>query len=215
MRVALLSDAHLAGPDDPNQRRLVSFLATLEADRVCLLGDVFQHWWHWGDRPFARYAEVIAALRRFELSFVAGNHDFHAVAFFRAMGADAGDTLDYEWDGLRVHLEHGDAVDGSLGYRALTALLRGRGFAAVLDRLPEERAWTLLGRLAGHGDVRTDPKLVAAQHARAASLDADLVVMGHTHAPELSGRFCNLGASPATWLLIDGGVPSLQRHSLE
>jgi UDP-2,3-diacylglucosamine pyrophosphatase LpxH len=215
VRVALLSDAHLAGPDDPNQRALIAFLDTLEADRLCLCGDVFQHWWHWGEAPFVQYAEVIAALRRFPLSFVPGNHDFHAASFFRAMGADVGETLTYEWDGLRVHLEHGDAVDRSPGYRALSAVLRGRAFAALLDRVSPERAWSLLGRLSGHGDVRPDPRLVAAQHARAGSIDADLVVMGHTHAPELEGRFANLGdwVRHHTWLLVEDGVPSLRRWS--
>ena len=32
MRVALLSDAHLGGPDDPNQARFLAFLERLEAE---------------------------------------------------------------------------------------------------------------------------------------------------------------------------------------
>src|SRR5690349_15967399 len=119
MRVALLSDAHLQGPDDPNQQRLLRFLATLEVDRICLLGDIFQHWWHFGERPFPAYEPVVTALRRFPLTFVPGNHDFHAARYFRdALGAEVAPVVTTRWDGLPVHLSHGDEVDASPGYRA-------------------------------------------------------------------------------------------------
>lgn len=221
MRVALLSDAHLHGPDDPNQARLLDFLATLEVDRLCLLGDIFQHWWHFGAEPFAAYDPVVAALRRFPLTFVPGNHDFHAARFFRdVLGAEVGPVLTPTWDGLRAHLSHGDAADTSLGYRAASAVLRGRPFAALVDTMGPDRAWRFLGRLAGRPHGTPDPTLLAAQEATARDrLGAhDLVVVGHTHAPGLralpGGTFVNLGdwVRWHTWLLVEDGRPTLYRR---
>ena len=221
MRLALLSDAHLSGPDDPNQRLFIAFLEGLDADRVCLLGDIFQHWWHFGDRPFSAYAPVVDALRRFSLTFVPGNHDFAAASFFREeLGAEVANVVHETWDGLRVHLAHGDEVDRSLGYRALSAILRGRPFAAMIDAMGPERAWRFLGRISSPPSGTPDPALCVAQEALARSLlaEADLVVFGHTHAPGLhrwpEGIYVNLGdwVRHHTWLLVEDGVPSLQRH---
>jgi UDP-2,3-diacylglucosamine pyrophosphatase LpxH len=222
MRVALLSDAHLEGPDDPNQVLLLRFLDGLSCDRLCLLGDIFQHWWHFGDAPFEQYRPVIAALRRFPVTFVPGNHDFHAPAFFReVLGATVAPVVRERWDGLPVHLAHGDEVDRTLGYRALSALLRGRPFAALVDAMGPARAWAFLGRIAGHpSGRRPDPALCAAQEVRAKGLLAEgagLVVFGHTHAPGLhrypAGIYVNLGdwVTHHTWLCVDDGRPSLER----
>lgn len=219
MRVALVSDAHLAGPEDPGQARLLGWLAGLEADRLVLGGDLFEHWWHWGAEPFAAYRPVVEALRPWagRLVVLPGNHDFHAPAFFAAeLGAvvPGPDGLVQEaWDGLPVVLEHGDAADRSRGYAALSALLRGRAFGALVTALGPARAWSFLGGLVGRGRVAPDPALVAAQRARAAALApaGGLVVMGHSHAPTLeaagAGRWLNLGAwlELGTWATVEDG----------
>lgn len=223
MRVALLSDAHLRGPEDPNQALLLRFLATLEADRVCLLGDVFSHWWHFGRTPFSAYAPVIEALRRFPLVFVPGNHDWHAASFFRGeLGATVGDPVREHWDGLAVHLAHGDEADRSPGYRLTARVLRGRPFARMVDAMGPTRAWRFLGRLAGAPHAGEAPvALLSAQEAQARAHlreGADLVVFGHTHAPGLvrfpEGVYVNLGdwVRHHTWLRVDDGVPELMRY---
>lgn len=220
MRVALLSDAHLAGPDDPNQQRLVRFLATLEADRLCLLGDIFQHWWHFGRTPFAAYAPVLDALRRFPLVFVPGNHDFHAARYFcDELGAEVAPVVTTRWDGLAVHLSHGDEVDASLGYRTLSAVLRGRVFATAVDALGPDRAWRFLSRVAGTPSGAPDASLCAAQLDQARARVAEgygLVVSGHTHAPGVhvlpgGGTYVNVGdwVTHHTWLLVADGRPTL------
>lgn len=219
MRVALLSDAHLAGPDDPNQGRLLRFLDTLEADHLCLLGDIFQHWWHFGRTPFPAYAPVIEALRRFPLTFIPGNHDFRAARFFReVLGAQVAAVVTPTWDGVAVHLSHGDEVDTSIGYRALSGVLRGSAFAAVVDALGPERAWRLLARVAGTPSGTPDATLCAAQIVQARTRVAEgyaLVVSGHTHAPALhelaGGVYVNLGdwVRHHTWLRVEDGRPTL------
>jgi UDP-2,3-diacylglucosamine pyrophosphatase LpxH len=222
MRVALVSDCHLGGPTDPNQARLLAFLDGLEVDRLCLLGDVFQAWWHFGRAPFPAYAPVVAALRRFQLTFVPGNHDFHAGRYFaEELGAEVGAVLTPTWDGLATHLSHGDAADTSVGYRLASAVLRGRPFAMLVDAMGPERAWRFLGRIAGTPGGAPDPALISAQAAVAAEWlrqRPGLVVVGHTHAPGVhalpGGALVNLGdwVRWHTWLLVEDGRPTLYRH---
>lgn len=222
MRVVLLSDAHLRGPDDPNQARLLAFLDALRADRLYLLGDIFQCWWHFGARPFDAYAPVVDALRRGPpISFVPGNHDFHAARFFRdELGAEVSATIDVSWDGVRAHLSHGDEVDASIGYALASAVLRGGAFAALVDALGHDRAWRFLRRVSGEPHGTPSSRLVDAQRRdadRLLSNGYELVVRGHTHAPELSalghGHFANLGdwVSHHTYLLVEDGRVRLER----
>jgi UDP-2,3-diacylglucosamine pyrophosphatase LpxH len=222
VRVAVLSDVHLAGPEDPNQQRFVRFLGALAVDRLCLLGDIFQHWWHFGREPFPQYRPVVEALRRFNLTFVPGNHDWHAAAFFRdELGARVGATIQEDWDGTTVYMTHGDEVDRSPGYRAISLVLRGRPFAAAVDTMGPERAWRFLGSLTHPPRGTPDPVLVEAQKAAARRITEQgvaLVVNGHTHAPGVhrweSGTYVNLGdwVHHHTWLLVTDGVPELRRE---
>lgn len=216
MRVAVLSDAHLAGPDDPNQSLLLRFLDGLQVDRLCVAGDLFHHWWDFGGVPFPEYAPVADALRRFDVAYVPGNHDWRAAAFFGGTP-----VVRETWDGLRVYVAHGDEVDRTAGYRAASALLRSVAFARVVEALGPARAWRFLARVAGRVGAGTpDARLCEAQRMRATELlgeGADLVVFGHTHAPGVHalprGTYVNLGdwVRHHTWLLVEDGSVDLRR----
>lgn len=195
MRVLCVSDLHIAGPACPRQQAFLRFLDAQrgQCDLLCLCGDVFEHWWHWpgpAPRPFGAYAEVVEALRAFRLVVLPGNHDWAAPAFFaQHLGATVpgpNGVLRVRWEGEDVVLAHGDQADQSRGYRLVSATLRGPVFTALLNALPEARAWQLLARLAGNGDVRPNPALIAAQQAWALDQGADVVIHGHTHAPGLT-----------------------------
>lgn len=219
--MACFSDLHLRGPEDPGQARFCAWLDHAEVDRICLVGDIFDHWWHFGARPFAAYAPVVDRLRGRSLAFLPGNHDFHAASFFSdELGATVGGELRERWDGREVDLLHGDHVDMSAGYRVTARVLRGPAFAAVVDRLGPERAWAFLRRLAGEPGGTPSPRLVAAQIADARRRIAggvDLVVMGHTHAAGIHGigrgAFINLGDGLVhqTYVVVDRGLPTMER----
>lgn len=218
-----MSDLHIAGPGCPRQDAFLRFLSTLECDRLYLCGDVFEHWWHWGERPFVQYQQVVEALSRFPLAVLPGNHDWLAPEFFhRVLGANVGDRglLREDWAGTSAIVAHGDQADGSVGYALACALLRGPVFRAVVDRMDNDQAWRFLGRLTGHGDVRPNPALIAAQEAWADAQGTDIAVWGHTHAPRVTrsgGRvFANIGDGVAhrTWVEFDSSRPGPDRLRL-
>lgn len=225
MRVLLYSDVHLGGPDDPHRAAFLAHLREQTADRLCLLGDIFHHWWDFDGRPFPQYAGVIEALRPWagRLVFVPGNHDFRAERFMREeLGAVVGAEIRETWDGQRVRLTHGDEVDRSFGYAALSTVLRGPIFAAVMRVAGPERGWGLLGRIAGAERAPTPGAapgpLVSRQieEAReAVRSGVDLVFSGHTHAPGVhelgGGRYVNLGDWPhrRCWAEVENGTVNL------
>lgn len=229
MRALVVSDVHLRG--GAGDARFLRFLAAARCDELVLLGDVFHHWWHWDDRAFPAYAEVLAALADFRLCALPGNHDFAAPPFLRdRLRAEIpssplpGARLHRDWDGTRVHLSHGDEADRSRGYGVTTALLRGAAFRAGVDAMPMAAAWTFLRALAGAPGVpsggggvsrerEAQVELAREQHARGSTG----VVMGHTHRPELTwfgdAWFANCGdwVASHTYLSVVDGRPELCR----
>ncbi|MBM4392417.1 MAG: metallophosphoesterase family protein [Deltaproteobacteria bacterium] len=224
MDAVLVSDLHLDGPAHPSQVAFLRFLGTLPSStRLCVLGDAFQAWWHHDGEPFREYAPVARALLEFDLVYLPGNHDFHALDYFRAHRATVptharpGAAVVTRLGTLGAHLSHGDEADSSWGYVALHALLRGRAFAAAVDALPPARAWAFLHQLAGRPHGVPDPGIEAAQLALAAACPEALVAMGHTHGPRLlrrnEGYFLNTGdwVSHRSFAIVTGDVVTLSR----
>lgn len=225
MRLVVVSDAHLLGPEDPEQQAFCAWLRGLEADELVLLGDILHAGWSWAGQPHPRHAEVFVALeevrtRGAEISLVPGNHDFG----LRPEGIAVHGVHRRRCDGTGLLLAHGDEPDRTLGYRGLSAVLRGRPFGALVDALGHERGTALLDRLAGarHGpEVAAPEALVAAQRAWAADAledpDLDGVIMGHSHVlGEVSlpgGTLWHTGAwlGLRSWLDVVDGTARLRQ----
>lgn len=220
VHLVVVSDAHLLGPDDPEQQALGAMLDGLRCDVLVLLGDILHAGWTWDGQPHPRYQPFFAAVeavvaRGIEVRWVPGNHDFgvEPPGGVRLMGAHR-----IEVDGVGVLLAHGDEPDRDLGYRALSRVLRGPVFGALVHRLGPERGTRLLDRLAGPrhpADASPPEALVTAQRAwatgRLRADDVDLVVMGHSHVlgevPLPGGAIVHTGAwyGLRSWLeIVDG-----------
>ena len=221
--VYFLSDAHL-GAEAPareaaKERSLTAFLdARTPGETVYLLGDLFDFWFDDGRPPEGRHETVLGALERatdrgVRLLFMGGNHDYWVRDggrpgwFEKALGIEV-----LEDPHLAVHhdrklvLTHGDALGGARGmYRVVRSVLHNRIAIAAFGLLPR-RARHALARLASATSRgRHDEELTA----RSAELlrteakrvlergDADAVIAGHVHRPELleleRGTYLNLG----------------------
>lgn len=201
----IVSDVHCDGPGSPTQREFLRFLGAVRPRVLVLAGDVFHAFAAPRGVVFPAYRPVVEALGEQSLVVLPGNHDwlFPAVVG-QPGGVDIGTTWRGRLGGLDAVVTHGDEVDRSAAYRGFHAVLRSRGFAVLLDRLGEDGAWRLLHRLAGplgHGEPSA--RLVAGQRALAAvraGEGAELVVMGHTHAPELTRVGAAWFLNPGDWL---------------
>jgi UDP-2,3-diacylglucosamine hydrolase len=219
MLAAMISDAHLQGLDDPNQHLLVELLDRLDCPRVYLLGDLFHFWWGFPDVVYGDFVPVLAALHRLrrrgtELSYVPGNHDFELGPFFQRLDVHVASRLEPVLGGRRFVLLHGDEADESVGYKLTRSTLRGGAFSRLMHRLGPRRAQRLGHKLAGgsrdYGASEPSDKLVSAQLrlAERELRQADVVVMGHSHAPGVhhleGGTYVNLGdfVQHHTWLAV-------------
>lgn len=220
MRIVVLSDAHLIGPEDPAQADLLAFLAHLQADRVVFGGDVFHAWWGWPTvQP--RYAPVVAAIaglrdRGVAVTWIPGNHDF-AVGPVLGPLVEASAAFRATVGGRRWEVVHGDEGDRTVGYRLTRRLLRGRPFALAMRALGPARGEALLDRLAGASRDHGGPAapLVAGQRAwaRGRLATCDAVALGHSHAlgvvDDPAGAIVHLGdwGAQRSWLeLTDAGA---------
>ena len=209
MRTTLVSDAHLNGLADPNQASLVDFLRRWETDELVLVGDVFDAWWGWSHAVYSAYVPLLGTLwdlrrRGVRVTWVGGNHDFFAGTVIQQ---DLGIAVAPRWEGRagaqRVVAIHGDEADVSWGQRALTMLLRGPVAHGVMRILGPGAGWSLSRKLSGHSRAHGGPgleRILDAQRVladRMLGTDADVLCVGHSHAPGVEtrtgGTLVNLG----------------------
>lgn len=217
MRATLLSDAHLARPDDPVLVRFVGLVDALVDGPLVLCGDVFDAWWGF-EQVDPRIAPAVDALRRarargLEVVWVRGNRDFHAGPVIEALGVAVVDEWRAVVGGRRVLAVHGDRCDDRLRQRLLTSVLRGALPRALASAVGPRVTWAIARRLGKTSRATTGPGGLLDRQRRWADLrlgpEVDVVVMGHAHAPVCErrsrGTFVNLGsfADHGTYVVID------------
>lgn len=255
MKTVFLSDAHLKGPGYAGHEKLVHFFDRLRGrggtgsgeiaagiltlDHLVIAGDFFDFWFGRGDAIYPGFRPVVdrivaLKLEGVRISLCEGNHDFFLAEYFsRRLGIDVyPDWAEFNLDGLRILVSHGDTVDrGNRKYLALRGFLRG-SFARRLQRvLPIELLWRL-ARLSSEmsKEMSRESQDRLAEVMYRYSLEKfhegyDAVILGHCHKPLLreilSGdrkkTFVTLGdwISHNSYLLFDEGRFTLQRFPPE
>ncbi|MFO7651973.1 MAG: UDP-2,3-diacylglucosamine diphosphatase [bacterium] len=225
-----ISDAHVGAGMPEAERRLVRFIDTIagRADSLCILGDLFEFWFEYGRVIPKRGFAVLAALSNLarsgtRLVWLKGNHDFWFGDFIERElgGACAADRLDERIDGRRVFACHGDALDRGLVTWFFRSLMRSRFNAQLYSFLHPDLGVALAESVArrsrGH---EAGPELRRRLRDDAlARLDSgyDLVLMGHTHEPEMVERGERAYINTGDWLthfsycVVRDGRPSLER----
>lgn len=223
MRLAILSDLHLAAP--PTNRCTTSpeaLLALIErwasrADEVILAGDVYDllrprrpgGWRAHLDATRDAYPALCARLER--CASVFGNHD----APLAALGVP--ERVVREADGLRVLITHGHQADMALkrvpGLAATANFVAGWGQRAHIGQIGRGFERALHGVEAGlsvarqlRGDEQPDTGAARVPSAAARLIRDegwDVVIMGHSHALDAraidGGLFLNSGAHVYGW----------------
>jgi UDP-2,3-diacylglucosamine hydrolase len=197
-----ISDLHLQASHPRTAEAFFRFLAerAAHAERLYLLGDIFEYWAGDDDLddPFNR--SVATALRRVSdggtaVYWLGGNRDFLVGTGFAAA---AGLTLLPEphvatIGGRQVVLVHGDAqCTDDVKYMAFRAQVRDPAWQRQFLATPLAQRKAIIaglreGSRAAHGEksyeiMDVTPAAVAALHADSGS---DVIIHGHTHRPAL------------------------------
>lgn len=215
MRAIFLSDAHLKGLDDAAHPKLVHFFDRLQGrgdeggrsisadalvvDLLVIAGDFFDFWFGRGDAVYPGFQPVIdriAVLKQqgVRICLCEGNHDFFLGDYFTGrLGIEVyPEWAEFEIDGLRILVSHGDTVDrGNRKYLALRRFLRSRFTRALLRLLPLKLIWRL-ARLSSEMSKRisgmSEDRLAEIMHRFALGKfqeGYDAVILGHCHKPIL------------------------------
>jgi UDP-2,3-diacylglucosamine hydrolase len=236
--VYFISDAHLgrdiAGCDD-REKHLLIFLDTLalSADKLFIVGDLFDFWieYRYAIRP--DYFKVLHQLRKLvesgvEVHYLAGNHDFALGSFIENTIGIHTHLNHYETtiQGKRLHLFHGDGlIRADVGYRLLRTILRN-SFNQRLFKLIHPNIGVPLGTICSGSSRKMTSRwmnehILEEYRQRACEYfeqGNDIVVFGHTHRPEISRMgekvFCNSGEwiEQYTFAKLQDGAMSLWEY---
>ncbi len=227
-----MSDAHVGAGPAAAEDRLVRFIDSLRgrADSLYILGDLFEFWFEYGRVIPKRGFRVLAALSGLvsagtRLTYLKGNHDFWFGEFLgrELGGARAADRLEETIDGRRALVCHGDALDTGLVPRFFRAVMHSRLNARLYSMLHPDLGIGLAEWVAARSrQSAASPEL--RQRMREFALGRlaagfDLVVMGHTHEPELVEQGGRAYANTGDWLehftycVVRDGQPALERFA--
>ena len=222
-----VSDAHIGAGRADAEQRLGRFLENIKgrADSLYILGDLFEFWFEYrravpkqGFGVLSRLAELNRSGTK--ITYLKGNHDFWFQDFLRReLHAETADELDVVIDGRRVFVAHGDRLDRSLVARFFRWLMRSRVNGALYSMLHPDLGIGLARWVAlANRDEKTNLRLKDAM-ARFAEerlrAGYDIVVLGHSHAPERrewdNGIYLNVGdwMTHFTYGVIRDGAASL------
>jgi len=236
MALYIFSDAHLGATsrgDEPEKLEKIIQLFELvkaDADRLIILGDLFDFWFEYKHAIPKDHHKVLFMLtdlieRGIEIDYVMGNHDFWMDDFFeKQIGIRMHpEEFEFEYDGKRLHLIHGDGLaPGDRGYRFLKRILRNRFNIWLYRKLPPDWAIPLAKAVSGSSQNYTAgrDKAFAADYAAYAERKLadgfDIVAVGHLHLPTLThfdtGIYVNTGEFIKTFSYVkrSGGELKLE-----
>lgn len=242
MKILAISDCHYkfsppSATDKENSRLLLSFMKSAIGgyDLVVLAGDIFDLWFDGKYTLIKQYfplLKILADIREAgaRIVMLSGNHDFWYGDFMPDyLGIELypdGYTLNA--DGKKIRFEHGDThTHNDLRYQMYRQVVRlplVKGFFSILHPDLALEIGTLFSR---SSRSRVENPETRRRKTRGLSLyaqsliatgKADIVVMGHSHNPELielqGGYYANCGdwLGHHSYVEINAGIPSLHQY---
>ncbi|UVW26837.1 UDP-2,3-diacylglucosamine diphosphatase [Massilia sp. H6] len=195
-----VSDLHLQAAHPRTAEAFFRFLAerAVHAERLYLLGDIFEYWAGDDDLDEPFHQSVIAALRAVSAAgvsvyWLAGNRDFLVgPGLAEAAGLELlAEPHVIELGGKRIALVHGDAqCTADLKYMAFRAQVRDRAWQQHFLGMPlAQRKSIIAGLREGSREAQAGQAYEimdvtpSAVEALFADTGADVIVHGHTHRP--------------------------------
>jgi UDP-2,3-diacylglucosamine hydrolase len=213
--VYFISDAHLTLDTATKEKVLADFLLSLQnkASHIYIIGDLFDFWFEYKHAIPAAYLRILATLRILvdsgvQIAYLPGNHDFWMGDYLSKQAGIklAGDCLDIEHQGKKIHLYHGDGLAyGDKAYRIMKKLFRFKPNIWLYRQLPVDLAYRLALRTSANSRSRNyskDKDLQGYYDYAQAKIDSgfDAVIMGHTHFPEIKQLGTGLYVNTGDWI---------------
>ncbi len=241
MRILAISDCHYKyhrtdAADTPNAELLLSFLRECigKYDTLVLVGDIFDLWFDWKYSIVKQYFPLLRVLADIHdagcrLLYISGNHDFWFGDFLTKYIGCEMHPDGIETDGKQIRFEHGDIrTVNDLRYQIYRRIIRLNGIKRVFSMLHPDIALslgTLLSRTS-----RTRPETPGSRSTKTRGLklytkrlierkEANIVVMGHSHFPELVPLLDGFYANCGDWIVhhsyieIIEGIPQLKQYN--
>jgi UDP-2,3-diacylglucosamine hydrolase len=235
--IVFISDVHYGrgslDEDRAMEDELIECLRHLErrVEALYLLGDIFDCYIEYDQlipKGLLRLQGLLAewSSAGVPITYLVGNHDpWHLDYFSRELGVEVHmDPVRRTLDGRNVYLAHGDGIAPSKPvYRALKPVLRNPFLVSLYRMILPGSLGMHLGQWFSRtfADDAPDPSVVADLRAHAREIlqssPADLVILGHSHHPEIThwntGTYVNCGSwyFDRTLTVLDSGTVFLQR----
>jgi UDP-2,3-diacylglucosamine hydrolase len=203
--VLVASDVHLGSISTEQQEAFLTWLnqARDAASQIILNGDLFDFWFEYVWGHTAGHDDGLKLLKSIvddgvRVMLMGGNHDWWGGRYLRdEIGVEyLQEPVVRDLAGLNTFVAHGDGLGrGDLAYRLLKLFLHGRVTRWAFAGLPPAVGDLIARGVSETEDRWTEPGSVELD--RAASLrewavaqmkarsELDLVLLGHTHVPEL------------------------------
>lgn len=210
--IYFISDAHLSFANGQAEDKIVQFLESIKtgASHLYIIGDLFDFWLEYKHAIPAAYLKTLAALLELTLNgtevvYLPGNHDFWMVDYLERQAHVwlADERHDIQHFGKKIHLYHGDGLAyGDYGYRIIKKLFRFKPLVWLYKQLPADLAYRIAHKSSHASRQYTSqkPKDLHGYYDYAAEKirsGYDVVIMGHTHVPEMKyiedGLYINTG----------------------
>ncbi|PKN72509.1 MAG: UDP-2,3-diacylglucosamine hydrolase [Candidatus Cloacimonetes bacterium HGW-Cloacimonetes-3] len=243
MRILAISDCHYKyhrteEADTHNAELLLSFLreSVGRYDTLVLVGDIFDLWFDWRYTIVKQYFPLLRVLAEIRdagcrLLYLSGNHDFWFGDFLTEyIGCEIHpDGVTMEADGKLIRFEHGDIrTVNDLRYKLYRRVIRLNGVKRLFSMLHPDIALilgTFLSRTSrtrpGNPELRSIKTRGLKQYTKRLiqRKEADIVVMGHSHFPELVPLLDGFYANCGDWIVhhsyieIIEGIPLLKQYN--
>lgn len=180
-------------------------------DELYILGDLFDFWIEYKNFVPAKFTEVYSILlnakkRGVKIFIARGNHDFFRGEFFEKQGISAFDgAMKFEQNGKKFLCIHGDGISGNPFRSVVMSVLRNGFFQFLYKLLPPDFAVWFAETLSDLSRKKpTDKKSQKEKYLKhafnfAEKKNCDVLVMGHSHIPDLAAEKGKIYANCGVW----------------
>ena len=235
------SDFHLGVPNYKSslerEKKVIAWLESIrhDADRIFLMGDVFDFWFeykHVVPKYYVRLLGKLAELRDagIEIDFFTGNHDMWAFDYLSVeLGIPVhGQPLELELQGKRFLIGHGDGLGpGDYGYKFIKRVFASPVSQWLFARLHPNfgigmaNFWSRRSRSANPEIEKFESEenewlLTWCRETIVKKPEIDFFIFGHRHLPlnlEVipGSRYFNLGDwfTWCSYVKVENGIPEL------